>query len=474
MNVTLVYPNYGEGKRSKYFPFGLAYVAAAMEQAGAKVTVVDMEGDDLSLNRALELVVESDPSIVGLGGMVTRFRIVRELGTRLRGLLPNVMMVAGNSGASTMPELYLRRCMLDAVVLGEGEITSAELVRTFSSGADWRKVPGLAFLSSAELVYSETRTMHSDLDSLPHPAWGLFPVENYITSMDHRQKTQPHLEVVASRGCPYSCVYCYHIYGRKVRRRSPASIVNEIEELVERFGIEYTGFPDDLFTSDREFVLETCRLLRSRLPNIGWSCIGRVNLVDPEMLKEMRRSGCDWISFGIESGSDRMLERMKRNVSAEDCLRGIRMTREAGIHAEGSFIIGMFGETEETVRETVEFCKQADITAPMLYVTPYPGTEIFRQAVDAGLIPDVESFLERMNAADQLLVNLTEMPDKELQRLKEWAQGQIGRSYLMRKPLTRIPGLLWKHIRLKGLKGIAGDARELTSSFFRKHDSSRE
>lgn len=468
MRATLVYPNYGEGRRSKYFPFGLAYVAAALEQADVEVTIVDMEGDNLSIDQTVSRVVESDPALVGFGGMVTRYRIVRELGTRLRPLLSNTLMVAGNSGATTLPELYLRRCLLDAVVMGEGELTSAGIASSIQRGEEWRDVPGLAFMDEGKLVFSASRPLMNDLDNLPYPRWDLFPVDQYIGSMDHRQKTEPHMEVVASRGCPYSCVYCYHIYGKRVRRRSPQSIVGEIEELVSRYGVEYTGFPDDLFTSDREFVLETCRLLRKRLPGMRWSCIGRVNLVDTEMLGEMREAGCDWISFGIESGSNEMLHRMKRNVTADDCLRGIRMTREAGIHAEGSFIIGMFGETEKTVKETIDFCRRADVTAPMLYVTPYPGTEIFRQAVELGLIPDIEAFLEKMNAADQLLVNLTDMPDKELRQLKEWAQGQIGRSYLLRKPLTRIPKLIWKHARLRGIKGIAHDAREIAGSSFHR------
>ena len=428
-----------------------------------------MEGDDLTPDQAVEMVVASDPQMLGFGGMVTRYRIVRELGNRLGALLPNTLMVAGNSGATTLPELYLRRCGLDAVVSGEGEETAGELASALDRGQDWRGVPGIFFLDSdGKLVHSSPRRQIQQLDALPHPAWDLFPVDSYIRSMDHRQKTQPHMEVVASRGCPYNCVYCYHLYGRRVRRRSPESIVREIEELVDRYNIEYTGFPDDLFTSHREFVMEVCSLMRKRLPNIRWSCIGRVNLVDPEMLSEMRRAGCDWISFGIESGSDEMLRRMRRGVTSEDCLRGIRMTREAGIHAEGSFLIGMFGETRETVRETVDFCRRADITAPMLYVTPYPGTQIFEEARERGLISDVEAFLERMDAADKLLVNLTDMPDDELRHLKEWAQGQIGRSYLMRKPLIRIPRLLWKHARLRGVRGIATDVRELASSCLRR------
>ncbi len=464
LRVTLVYPYYGRGRRSKYFPFGLAYVASVLRDGGHDVAVVDMEGLDLGPDEALEMIRTSEPDMVGFGGMVTRFRIVRELGPRVRELIPDAFLVAGNSGATTVPELYLRSCGMDAVIMGEGEVTALELADALQEGGDWREVPGLCRMEGEELYCSAPREPIPDLDSLPLPAWDLFPTERYVSSMDHREKKVRHMEVVASRGCPFGCVYCYRIYGRRVRRRSPLSIVSEIEELVRRFDIRYTGFPDDLFTSDREFVMETCRLLRERVPGISWSCLGRVNTVDPEMLAAMRRAGCDWISYGIESGSDRMLREMKRGVTTEQCLEAIRMTRKAGIHAEGSFMIGMFGETEESVRETVEFCRKADITAPMLFVTPYPGTEIYGRALEEGLIDDVEELVSGMNAADELLVNLTEMSDEELYALRDWAQGTVGRSYLWRKPLRRIPAVLMRHLRLRGFRGFLRDVREFAAS----------
>jgi radical SAM superfamily enzyme YgiQ (UPF0313 family) len=163
-----------------------------------------------------------------------------------------------------------------------------------------------------------------------------------------------------------------------------------------------------------------------------------------------------------------MLERMRRQVTSQQCLEAIKLTEEAGIHAEGSFIIGMFGETRETVAETVEFCRRADITAPMLFVTPYPGTAIFQEAMDRGLIEDLEGFLSSMNAADELLVNLTDLTDGELKELRDWAQGTIGRSYLMRRPLVRIPALLWKHFRLRGFRGLARDGRAFLASILHR------
>lgn len=450
MRITLVYPPYGTGHRSKYFPFGMAYVASALSAAGHEVSVVDMEGSDLDLDRAVDMVCRQRPDMVGLGGMVTRFRFARRLGTEIRSRLPGVFMIAGNSGATTLPGIYLDSCRLDAVVSGEGEVTTVELAGRLESGTDWRETAGLAFMEEGRTVRSAPREPIADLDSIPWPAWDLFPIESYIHSHDHRGRLTRHMEVVASRGCPYECVYCYRIYGRRVRRRSPESIVEEIAELRRRYGIRYTGFPDDLFTSDRDFVTRTCALMRERLPGIRWSCLGRVNTVDPEMLAIMKRSGCYWISFGIESGSARMLEEMRRKVTPEQCLEAIRMTRRAGIHAEGSFMIGMFGETPESVAETVEFCAAADMTAPMLYVTPYPGTAIFERAVQEGRIPDLEGFLERMNAADELLVNLTDMPDADLVELKKRAQRRIGLSYALRRPLTRIPKLLLRHVLLPG------------------------
>lgn len=457
MRVCLVYPFYGEGRRSRYFPFGLAYVAASLSNAGHEVLVVDMEASDLDADSAVASVKAARPDIVGFGGMVTRFRIVRELTSRVRSEVPGAFLMAGNTGATTLPEMYLRRCGLDAVVLGEGERTAVDLAGALSSGTGWRDVPGLAFLDREVVRMTVPREPVPDLDSLPWPAWDLFPIEKYIGSYDHRQKLVRHLEVVASRGCPYSCVYCYRIYGRRVRRRSPESIVSELEELVRRYGIEYTGFPDDLFTSDRGFVLETCRLMRGKLPGLKWSCLGRVNTVDEEMLQEMGRSGCDWISYGIESGSDEMLRAMGRGVTAEQCLRAVRMTRRAGIHADGSFMIGMYGETAQTVQETVDFCRKADMRAPMLFVTPYPGTEIFDRALAEGRIGSVEDLVSRMDAADRLLVNLTGMPDGDLMRLRDRAQARIGWNYLLRNPLLRLPAVALMHFRLRGLRGILED-----------------
>ena len=473
MRVTLVYPYYGRGRRSLYFPFGLAYIASVLRESGSTVTVVDMEGDDLSNEEAVSQIIASEPDLVGFGGMITRFRIVKTLSRILRKEMPSVFMIAGNSGATTVPELYLKSCLLDAVILGEGEITTGELVAALDNSLEWKNIPGLAYLSDdGKLLLSPPRELIDDLDTIPFPAWDLFPIERYISSLDHRQTKVRHLEVVASRGCPFNCVYCYRIYGRSVRRRSPESIVSELEELVLRYNIEYSGFPDDLFTSDRKFVMETCRLISGRLPDLKWSCIGRVNTVDREMLSAMNEAGCDWISYGVESGSNRMLSIMKRGVTAQQCLDSIILTREEGIHPEGSFMIGMFGETEESVRDTVEFCKKADITAPMLFVTPYPGTEIFNRALDEKLISNVENFLENMNAANELLVNLTDMSDERLTSLRDWAQGTIGRNYLMKKPLTRIPALIVRHISLGGLKGLAHDIKAFLASLRRSRRTS--
>jgi len=469
MRITLVYPNFGIGRRSLYFPLGLAYVAAALRNAGHDITVVDMEGDDLTIGRAFRLIEESDPRMVGFGGMITRYGIVRELARTIRSEMPEAFLMAGNSGATTVPGLYLESAGMDAVILGEGETTSVELAAALASGSDWRGVPGLAFLDErGETAFSPPRALLGDLDSLPWPARDLFPLEKYMSSTDHRGRYSRHLEIVASRGCPYGCVYCYHIYGRTIRRRSPESIVAEAESLVSAYGMSYTGFPDDLFTSDRTFVIETCRLLRERLPGIRWSCLGRASSVDREMLRAMRAAGCNWISYGIETGSRAMLDRMGRTVTPEQCLAAIEMTREAGIHPEGSFMIGMFGETRETVEETVEFCRRADITAPMLFVTPYPGTELFDEAVGKGLIPDLEAYVLTLDAADRLLVNLTDMDDRDLISLRRWAVGRIGRNYLLRKPLTRLPAILYRHVSARGFSGLRRTLMELITGLGRR------
>ena len=392
-------------------------------------------------------------ALVGLGGMITRYRIVRELVPLIRAAHPGAFLLAGNSGAATVPELYLRAAGVDACCLGEGEIPAAALARALEAGGEWREGPGLAWLEGDELQTSGPCPRVADLDTLPWPAWDLFPMERYIAGADHRRPGGRHLDLVASRGCPYQCTFCYRIYGSRVTRRSPAAVMAELEETRGRYRLDFVGFRDDLLMTQRAWFEELCTLLSEAKPALPWSCLGRVDLVDAELLGMMREAGCFWISYGVESGSPLILEEMKKRLAPEQAVEALRLTRRAGIHPDASFMLGMPSETPATVAATVALCRAADITATFNFVTPYPGSELYAWAKGRGLIGDEEAYVARLGTATDLVVNLSAMTDAQLVALKLKAERDIMISWLARHPLKGGVGAARRLVENMGLGG---------------------
>jgi len=464
VRVILIYPPYELEQRARHFPFGVAYVAAALRARGFAVRVVDMEGNDLTLAAAAHEIARAPADLVGLGGMVTRYRWVKLLVPLIRRAHPRAFILAGNSGAATVPHLYLQRAGVDACCLGEGEIPAVGLAEALAAGRDWRAVPGLAYLEDGAVKVSGPAPRVANLDELPWPAWDLFPTERYVTCPDHRRPGARHLDVVATRGCPYECTFCYRIYGRRVTRRSPAAVAEEIEAIVRRFRLDIFGFRDDLLMTNRAWLEELCHILISKRLRRPWSCLGRVDLVDRPLLALMRAAGCFWISYGVESGSPEILAEMKKGLDPAQAVSALRQTAAAGIHADASFMIGMPSESRATVAATVDLCRQADITATFNFVTPYPGSELYDWARGRGLLGDEDAYLARLGTATDFVVNLTSLRDEELIKLKGWAERKVLTSYLQRHPARGAFALARR--TLENL-GVAGAARRLKGTLRR-------
>lgn len=453
MKILLIYPAFKTQSHSIYFPFGLAYVAAVLAKAGHAVQVLDLEGEGLTVGQAAERISRAEFDMVGLGGMVTRYAQVKELVPLLRRRNPRAMIVAGNSGASTMPHLYLRDAGVDVCVIGEGEATMPELAGRLEQGMDWHDVAGLAWLEGQEVKFSPSRPLLADLDELPYPAWDLFPIERYVASPDHRQ---PHrtLDVVASRGCPFTCRFCYSIYGHKIRRRQPAKLLDEIDEITTRYNLRHFGFVDDLFTSDKKFVAEFCDLKLARGNHTVWSCLGRVDTLDRDTLHKMHDAGCRHIALGIESGSQLMLDAMKKNATVDENRQAVELCRTAGIKPHASFIVGTPGETAETVRESVEFCKKLGLTTTFHIMTPYPGSYFYTQALEQGLIPDEDAFVSLLGTATELYLNISGLPDEELLRLKRESEWEVLRHFILHHPFKFTHEYITRNLRLLGFGGL--------------------
>jgi len=463
MRVLLIYPPYELEQRARHFPLGLAYVAAALRSRGHDVRVVDMEGEGLTVEAARRRIAEAPAAFVGFGGMVTRYRLVKQLVPLVREAHPRVFILAGNSGAATVPHLYLRHAGVDACCLGEGEGPATALAAALDEGRDWHAVAGLAYLDGGDVRTTAPPPRLDNLDELPWPAWELFDLERYVTSPDHRRPGARHLDVVATRGCPYECTYCYRIYGRRVTRRSPMAVLAELHEIKGRFRLAATGFRDDLLMTKRAWLEELCRLIISSKLELAWSCLGRVDLVDSSLLALMKEAGCFWISYGVESGSRRILAEMKKALEPAQAAHALRLTAAAGIHADASFMLGMPSETAETVAETVRLCAEADVTATFNFVTPYPGSELYEWARGKGLIGDEEAYVSRLGTATDLVVNLTALADAELIRLKAKAERDVLTAYLKRHP---VKGAVEVARRTMANLGVAGAARRLGRALF--------
>jgi radical SAM superfamily enzyme YgiQ (UPF0313 family) len=436
-------------------PSGLATIASTLRNAGHAVDILDLNAlrpDDAETER---LVREGKWDIIGLSGLVTTYGFQKKIAPIIREAHPRAFFISGGGLATSVPQLVMDKMPLDAAVIGEGEITALQLADALATGRGLETVAGLAWRDpKGSDAKEESRSYRDDgrgltpcphwnrprkniddLDTVPFPAWDLLPMETYICNPVWGSRAanssdfppgvpnDRSMNVISSRGCPMDCNFCYHLFGRgKYRFRSPENIIAEIRLLVERYGIQFIGFIDDNFMASRQRALRFCELIRKEPYKIAWGCHGRVDAAGAVLLAEMREAGCVWIGYGIESGSQRILDAMNKKVAVEKAESAIVATRNAGIFANTTFIYGWPCEDAETVRETAEFKRRLGITAGSFFATPYPGTRLFEHARER--IGDLEQFVLRLGNATDFVINLTDMSDEEFFALKEVHDGK--------------------------------------------------
>ena len=385
MKVLLAYKSHPEGADDPFtslLPAGLLSLDAVLRRAGHQVTLANLSG--FGWERVRKLLKRLRPEVVG----ISQFTHNRMESLRLAGLVkeldPGCFVVLGGPHAThAWQELLANHQALDAVVLGEGEATLVELLETLVARRDIAGVAGIACREGESVVASLPRAPIADLDSLPVPGGQT----GESIGVDYRRQLE---FVITSRGCPASCLFCSSplFWGRGVRFRSPASVVEEIRLLKERYGLIYFSFRDDTFTADRERVLEICRLLQEQQLHIMWNCQSRVTAVDREMLVAMKRAGCECIQFGVESGSPGMLKALGKRILPDDVERAAAAVRRAGINLSVYLITGIPGEGEADLQQTVRLIDsirpQDGQVSPLVY---YPGTQLFARAVRSDAVP---------------------------------------------------------------------------------------
>ena len=417
MKVLLVV--YDNDSYIHWFPMGLAYVAAAIRDAGHRVTVYSQDVYHYPEAHLTNYLCENhfDAVAVGVIGGYYQYAKLLKISDAINAVPERPYYIIGGSGPSPEPEFFLRKTGADVAVIGEGERTIVELLETLEEGRNLAGVPGIAFRRDDACIRTPEREPIRDIDSIPYPAWDLFPMDYYaLLRMPHATNRDRVLPMFGARGCPYKCNFCYRI-DKGVRLRSPAGIVAEIQVLKERYGATYITFMDDLLMYSERRMRALCEAMIAANVDVKWCGNGRLNVVTPDLLTLMKQAGCVFINYGIEAMDDRVLKTMHKALTCDQIVRGVEATLAAGISPGYNIIFGNIGETAETLQRGVDFLLKYDDHAQLRTirpVTPYPGSELYYHAISRGLLTGPEDFYEHKHRnSDLLAVNFTELSDEE-------------------------------------------------------------
>ena len=383
-----VFSGFRDTGMKQSLPFlGVAYLAANVDMKRVDVRIYDCAALGMRLKRLLSEFARFQPHVVGLSAPTFKIIDAHETARAVKKMLPGVVAIAGGDHATAVPVETLERFpMFDFVVYGEGEKTLNELIKRFledGAGADFAGVQGICYRENGVIREMPPMPYIEDIDSLAFPAFHLMPVHKYngvFTFMMLKRRT---LTLSTGRGCIYNCVFCNKTIGGKYRYRSTASVIEEAQRDIRDFLTQEFYITDESFLSNREHAWGFCEeYMRKGLHRRAkWVCFSRVDETDPDMLKLMKRAGCRLISYGIESGNEEVLEIIKKEISLEQAINTVRWTKEAGIIASTNFIIGLPGDTCETIRDTINFAFKADAQmASFQIMVPFPGTEAMSMA----------------------------------------------------------------------------------------------
>jgi len=396
---------------------GILYIASYLRKNGLPVSILDAEGKGLDVEGTVEAIINHQPDILGITSTTVSIIPATEVAKRVKNKMPHIKIFIGGPHVTALPTETMETFKeIDGCVLGDGEISFGQVVKNTNNGVPLdTDVDGIIWRNeNGEIILKPKNSYLNDLDSLPFPAWDMlegFP--KIYRPPFHSYRRLPIANIITTRGCPYACTFCDRsVFGKKTYSHSVEYVIEMIEYLIKDFGIKEISIKDDMFIMSYERVSEFCQQIRKKNLNITWSCNGRVNFINDELLKEMKKSGCWMIAYGIESGSPEMLKKMKKGINKEQVITALKLTRKNGIVSKGFFMIGIPGETVGTMQETLDFIKKLPLDEMSIsFFTPFPGSKLYEEALTEGFKPD----FTRMNMLDTVYVP-RRLSENEMQR----------------------------------------------------------
>lgn len=370
MKIALAAPTYPL-KEAPSPPLGLCYVAAACEAAGAEAKIFDYIVRKYSFEKLKAEMQEFMPDVLGATSVTMSFLPAVTIIQDAKRINPEIITFMGGPHVSFDVKNTLEQYPeLDLIVIGEGEETLKELIPVIKDRNEWKNIRGIAFMENGEVFFTGSRPLIENLDTLPLPARHLLPLSRY-------QALGFPVSIITSRGCPNKCIFCLgrKMVGFKVRHRSPELVADEIEEIMS-YGFEMINIADDLFTASKERVKEFCKVITERNLKFAWCIFSRVNTIDEELLEIMKAAGCIAVSFGIESGSQEMLKRVRKGITLDQARKAVEACKKTGMRSHASFMVGLPGESLETLEETRKFQQELGIEYGYHFLCPFPGTTV--------------------------------------------------------------------------------------------------
>jgi radical SAM superfamily enzyme YgiQ (UPF0313 family) len=372
-------------RKDKYieYPTYLAYVCAILQKEGFDVKFIDGVIEELSIPAFADKVKNIAPDMIVLESSTPSINYDLLSAKSIKEKLPNCITVLVGSHVSFFHKQILQENeFIDIVCRGEFDYTVRDIALNL---ANLDKVDGISYRDNGNICVNRDRELIQNLDELPFPARDIVKIQDYKTA---HYSGRNGTFMITSRGCPYHCIFCLWpntLYGHKYRTRSPENVVAEIEELVNKYKVEDIYFDDDCLTLDKDRMIKICNLILDKKIKIKWFCQVRVNHLDEELMKKMKQAGCHTLFIGVESGDEEMIKRMKKAIDLEQTKEIFRLARKIGLKTQAFFMLGLPGETQESIRKTIEFAKELKpFSAQFAVAIPHPGSELYQICKEKG------------------------------------------------------------------------------------------
>lgn len=392
---------------------GLAYLAAVARREGADVRLIDAMASCVTVEQLLRDTLDFKPDLVIANTTTPTF--VNDAGViDLLKQKHDALYAFTGAHVSALPEESLNNSSADLIFINEAEETLKEVIKKWK---DFRDIPGLAYREGEKITITSACSYIPNLDSLPFPARDLLPNDRYRMPFF---ENEPYATVIPTRGCPWSCTFCRagRVWGKKVRSRSPENVLEEIRRIKNDLGIRNVVFMTDSLTLDKKWAHSFLDAILESDVKFRWICNSRVDAVTPDLLRKMKKTGCILVSYGVESGNQEILDTSRKKITLEDSRKAIKWTRQAGIISMAYFILGLPGETKQTIEESIRFAREIKPDYVNFHIaTPFPGTELYDIAKEKGwLVSDDWSEYEEEGSAVLRTKDLTADELMEAQR----------------------------------------------------------